>query len=495
MSSDRSSFEGSSRQHIPETVLNLILAAVGLVSAMMIHAAANGDLWLDEIWSIFFAESAKSPWEIVSLYRHDNNHLLNTLYLYAIGKQDTLIFYRFFSVAAGIGSLYLLTRIARKRGDIESIFVLLLAGFSYPLILYFSEARGYGPAMLFGLLSLYLLGECQANFSKTRLLFFWLSACLGLLSHLSFAIVFLSLSLVVIYREIFGPASPRSKILNCFKYLFLPFLFLGLLYVYFARGITIGGGDINNPFTEISRGTAYLLGLPQGSTPWRIAALGLFTAIALAGSHLYQRNRDRSWPFFIAILVLPPAVIIIFTRPTLYYFRYLVVTFPFFYLVLSSLLGGLYRKGSKYSYVVLIILCVYLIGQAQYLLPLITEGRGNYRAILREISEKSGGNILKVGSDHDFRNKMLLSFYQRFLPSHQTLQYIEQSGWNVEPPDWVILHGTDPSFEPHPFIGIDNQRFYRLTRTERFSGNSGFSWFLYHRAAPGITSQGASQIR
>ena len=139
--------------------LNVLLGAGILVSTMMIYAAATGDLWLDEIWSIFFSESAKSPWEIVSLYKHDNNHLLNTFYLYAIGRQDTLIFYRLLSMAAGVGSSYLLTTIARKRGELESIFVLLLAGFSYPLILYFSEARGYAPAIFFALLSLFLLIE------------------------------------------------------------------------------------------------------------------------------------------------------------------------------------------------------------------------------------------------------------------------------------------------------------------------------------------------
>src|SRR5512143_455296 len=61
----------------------LAWAGIGLGSILMV-LSARGDLWLDEIWSIFFAEAARSPCEILTLFRHDNNHVLNTLYLYAI---------------------------------------------------------------------------------------------------------------------------------------------------------------------------------------------------------------------------------------------------------------------------------------------------------------------------------------------------------------------------------------------------------------------------
>jgi hypothetical protein len=113
-------------------------------------------------------------------------------------------------------------------------------------------------------------------------------------------------------------------------------------------------------------------------------------------------------------------------------------------------------------------------------LPLFQYGRGNYQGILAEISNQSSGNVLSIGSDHDFRNKMLLSFYQRFIPRHQSLHYIHQQFWNVDPPEWIILHKTDRSFEPEPFISTWDQHIYKLTKSERSSEESGFSWFLYH---------------
>lgn len=474
----------SGSQDDSRLVFDLLLGIGILVCAIMICIAARGDLWLDEIWSIFFAESAKSPWDIISLYQHDNNHVLNTLYLYVIGKQDHLVLYRLLSVVAGVGSLFLLTRMARKYGYLESLVVLLLAGFSYPLILYFSEARGYALAIFFALLSLFLLDKCLTNYSPIKLSFFWLSACMGILSHLSFVLIFLSLSIFVIHKEVLSRSSLESKLQIVFKYLLIPFFFLIAFYMVHARGMTIGGGDANDPFKEISKGVAYLVGLRDGFFLWRLVASGLFIMITLAGSYLYYRDKNKLWSFVIACLLLPPLIIILIIRPTVYYFRYLVVTYPFFYLLLSYILGKLYRRGHKYSYVALILICLYLMGQMQQLWPLFKYGRGNYQAILTEVSNKSSGNVLRIGSDHDFRNKMLLSFYQRFIPPYQSLHYIDQQSWNIDPPEWIILHKADRSFKLEPFISTSDQQTYKLTKVERSVRESGFSWFLYHTTKP-----------
>jgi hypothetical protein len=162
----------------------------------------------------------------------------------------------------------------------------------------------------------------------------------------------------------------------------------------------------------------------------------------------------------------------------------LVITYPFFYLLLSYILGKWFRSGKKGSSIVLVLLCLYLIGQTQQLLPLFKYGRGNYQAILAEVSNKSSGNVLRIGSDHDFRNKMLLSFYQRFIPPYQSLHYIDQRFWNMDPPEWIILHKADRSFKPEPFITTWDQQTYKLTKVEKSAGESGFSWFLYHTTRP-----------
>jgi hypothetical protein len=88
--------------------------------------------------------------------------------------------------------------------------------------------------------------------------------------------------------------------------------------------------------------------------------------------------------------------------------------------------------------------------------------------------------MITVGSDNDFRNKMLLLFYSRFLEGGKKLRYIDQQFWESDPPDWLILHSLDETASPEPWVSAAGGRTYRLTRSEGFSGNSGMSWFLYH---------------
>src|SRR5262245_13235367 len=70
--------------------LPVALCFAYLLSWALIVAAAVGDLWLDEIWSIRIAQAVSIPTEIVTRFHHDNNHVLNTLFLWLVGVQNHL---------------------------------------------------------------------------------------------------------------------------------------------------------------------------------------------------------------------------------------------------------------------------------------------------------------------------------------------------------------------------------------------------------------------
>lgn len=161
-------------------------------------------------------------------------------------------------------------------------------------------------------------------------------------------------------------------------------------------------------------------------------------------------------------------------------FRYVSVCFPFYYLLLSVILAGAWRDGRKvFSYLAALVILLFVMGQALRIWPLLRDGRGRYQTILEEMAGGSQGNVLLVGSDNDFRNKMVLSFYSRFLQGGKSIQYIDQGSWNGNPPEWLIMHSLDKSVEMTSRIEVSPGRTYRLVKTEKFSGNSGFSWFLY----------------
>jgi hypothetical protein len=169
--------------------------ALALFSASMalIVAAAQGDLWLDEIWSIYLAEQSKGIFDII-LTKHDNNHILNTIYLSLIGTQQHLVSYRLLSIAAGIGTIILLAVLAGRRGCRGALCILTLAGVSYPLLLYFTAARGYAPAMFFATLAFLLVRLSLETPSRLKTALLWITLLLGLLSHLTFLIILLALT-------------------------------------------------------------------------------------------------------------------------------------------------------------------------------------------------------------------------------------------------------------------------------------------------------------
>ncbi len=454
-----------------------IISAVGiLLSSLLIVFAARGDLWLDEIWSLSFAEAAKTPWEILSLFKHDNNHILNTLFLYLIGQQQNLFLYRAFAILSGIVSLILLVKIASQWGRLEGIFVLLLAGTSYPLILYFSEARGYAPAILFSLLSFYILQNIQIRHS-VKLVLFWLTSILGVLAHLTYLIVFSALAIYIIHYEFTANKTFFVKSWQTAKYLSVPFIFIIFFYFSYVRGMAIGGGPPIDRFTELAKGADCLLGLPD--TLWIIGLLLITLIVSFATITAYSEKKPE-WSFYLAVLLIMPTAIIAVTNPAYFHFRYVIVCFPFYYLIISFILAKVWRVDKKVlRYLVVLILFLYVAGQSMYLLPLFHYGRGNYQAIIKEMVDTTAANVITVGSDNDFRNKVVLSFYARFLPKGKTIQYVNQGFWASQPPEWLIVHNLDELAVPEPWVQTSTNRIYRLIKTEKFSGNSGFSWFLY----------------
>ena len=60
-------------------------AAVALAAAAMRVRGLFSDLWLDEIWSLDGAFAARHWWDVFLRFNLDNNHHLNTLYLFMIG--------------------------------------------------------------------------------------------------------------------------------------------------------------------------------------------------------------------------------------------------------------------------------------------------------------------------------------------------------------------------------------------------------------------------
>ena len=460
-------------------------ACIFAAAVVLMAAAARGDLWLDEVFSISFAEAANSAWEIVSQYRFDNNHVLNTLYLYWVGRQESLVVYRLLAIAAGVGSLMLIGIIAQSWGRTERFFSMLLAGTSYPLILYFTEARGYAPAIFFSLLALFILRDHRRVMKLPRLAAFWLSLGLAVLSHFTAVTVLIATAAYAVAQVRRQQLDLKTGCLKIVALFLVPLAFTTGFYLFFIRNMHIDGGPIYSKWTVIGRAAALALGLSEWQW-FAAAALLIVVFVTAAGTILLYRERSPLWAFFPVVLLIAPFLLIVIARPTYLYFRYFLICVPFLYLLSGYLLGRWYRSSFPASRSLVAAVAVVLVfSQALRLAPLLQLGRGSYQAAVQYMAENTDSDVLRVGSDHDFRNQILLRFYARFLPSRIQLAYIEQPDWKTDQPEWIITHSQDPVFFPPDQLVVRGIGRYHLQKEFRFSAVSGWHWFLFRLQAGG----------
>lgn len=447
--------------------------------SMLIVACAHGDLWLDEIWSLGFAIDANSVADIFCRFKHDNNHVLNTLYLYFVRNTGDFLVFRTLSILAGIASLWLLARIAdRNWGKAEAILVLILAGSSFPLLLYFSEARGYALAICMSLLAFISLHKYLEKPAKTTLVIFWLVSCAGILAHASFLMVCLALVLSSLIANNSADTKSRSLLHKLLPHLPV-FAFFAGWYNYYLIDMEIGGGPIFSFSRTMGQTTAFLLGFPD-SAAGHLISVTVFLGILVVGLlRLYQTS--TRWLFFTGIFILAPLAMLIASRPTFLYFRYFILCFPFFYLSLAFILVDSWRKHPKYRYLQILLLAAMLTGHWQRNFTLVNDGRGNYSGAVTKMLDQSQAKKVFVASDHDFRNQLLLNYYALRNKNKKQLIYVQSKDWLKIKPEWFIGHSPAPVTKAHGNREINGVGEFRLVDIWPSAEVSGFCWYLYRR--------------
>jgi hypothetical protein len=457
------------------------VVAVGfcvMCAALLRGWAAQGDIWLDEIWSINKARQCPSIWFIVTGLRYDNNHILNTIYQYCIGPQSNPVICRLLSIVTGVGAVALLGIAAARRGFTAMFATLWLAAFSYPLVLYSSEARGFAPAVFFALASFLLIQEYWRTRKLRTLALFWISAVLGFSSHMTYLFVYLGLcawSVAGKARRNWRRPAFFGELAKCHV---PPLLFLAFLYVVQVRDLIISGGPIYTKWQVVR--SALLLSSGMGQAGF----LGTAGAVAVAAAALYaifqlRMEEPGERIFHLTALFLAPALVLLALRPRFFYFRYFLVCLPFLYLLLGGLLAQLSRVKVWGRPLCIALLLLFLAGNAYPIARLLIYGRGQYRAALLYMAERTAGAEIVVGSDKDERNKATLEFHADALPSGKRLVYVSQGSWPDGGPAWFILHCQDLNYRPPARLRVAQGEEYAFSREFAHEGTSGLRWFVY----------------
>jgi hypothetical protein len=462
----------------PRTALALcaLAVAIGLGVRML---GLRSDFWLDEVWSWWSVRRLGSARGVFTALHHSNNNHLNSLWIYAVGDAAPWV-YRLPSLLAGSASVALGAWLGWRRGRLEAALSAILLAGSFALVHFSSEARGYATAVAFALGAQCALESALARWRWTSAALFGACIALGFLSHLVFLFYWAGAAAQSSWQLRGLPwrrLAARLAALHA-----APLVILAALYRVDLRFMVVGGGDPNDIPLLVAQSVGYALGLPaERALAWPYGGLAL--ALVGAGLWLRARERDASWIAF-GISLCGPVLAFALLRPEVIALRYFVIGIALGLLLCADLAAHAWRRGGAARALAALAVLAFLSGNAHDLRAFAALGRGGYAAALRTMAENTAGSRIEVGSDHDFRNAMVLRFYARELPPDRQLVYVPQDRWPPGGPEWLIRHAAQRPAQPLAQLRAAGSR-YRLFAEFDHASISGFYWALYRREDAG----------
>ncbi|MEY2542727.1 MAG: hypothetical protein QOE81_188 [Verrucomicrobiota bacterium] len=468
------------------TLFYTSLCVIIFVGAGLIRVrAVFNDLWMDEIWSLELIRQLHSALGVFTQTHHDNNHYLNSLFIYFSGQRGNWPGYRVPAVIFGFGAIVLAWFIGARRDKLAAFFSALLVSFSYVMILYSSEARGYAALIFFCFLCFLILESLLDTPRWQMAALFSLSAVLGLTSHLTF-LIFLCASLAWFWARLFRLKFSISRVLGwtaaCYA---APWLYLLVLYFVDLRQLQIGGGTPITTFDGYLAMLAWAIGGPN--IPWLQGfAIAVSIAGLVAGIAILIREGNDEWIFFLGAIVVIPLAMPLFEHGTLHYVRYFIVALGFLLLLFGRVLGWFFQSGHIGKIVSGAFCLLFMTINGWDVAGLLKYGRGHVtEAVNFMVQNAKDQSVVTFGGEHDFRIQFVLAFYWREMMGDRAAEYYDHDHWPSEGPEWVIFHGE--SFrEPAPPGKRFTDKFgngFELVRTFPTAPLSGVHWFIYHKTS------------
>ena len=462
--------------------VGVILGSVVVAALLVRLMASRGDLWLDEILSVELARSMTSVTDAIfaTSARIDNNHVLNTSWLYAI-TDGSPVAQRLHSVIAGTASVVFAYLFALRWGTSAALFAAALFGSSFVMITYGSEARGYGLLVGFALLAMTAIDRALNRRSIGSTLLFWAACILGMLAHALFVEVFIAIVAWTLWYFLVTRDNRRELASFVVQYHIVPLGFTIGLYIVMIQHMQVLGANPSNTLDVIAETASFLLGLPRDHF-WSRAALLIAVASLAVTVVALRRLKDDSWMVLLMLCAGAPAIVMIVTAPSFVLPRYFIVPATGMLLAFAFLLGRLFDRGGGHRAVSVLALAAMFVANSQDTAQLLSEGRGHYSQAVQDMAANTPGSLLRVGGDHEFRQRTMLRYYGASLPAGKTLEYVPIERLQEVAPDWVVMHSFDPDAVPAtPAIFDGAGREYRLFRTYPAGPLSGWHWYVYRR--------------
>ncbi len=477
------------RQSDRSTTAAMFVVAALLATALRV-AVIDNDLWFDEVWSVQHAASIESPADIFISLHHDNNHHLNTLWLWFCGANAGPVQQRLLSLVTGVLAVLLTGVLTLRWGKRSAAIAMLISSVSIMFVQYSTEARGYSLALCFALSAHWCLRKHLADRSVLSALGFGSVCALGTLSHLSFlqyyfaAVFWTSGALAFDHPSLLQWC---KRMLHCHA---LAVVCLGAIYLVDVRYLTFGGGPRLNAVSVFINAVSVFAG-GTFDEPSRLLYCSVVVIGIVSGLLKMVRSGQDEWKFFACLFVLFPLFRVVLLPAGLMFERYFLILVGFAAIPISvgavQLLSG--RSLHRGAFGLLAIL--FLSGNLTHLAKLAENGRGHYQQTMSMIAEDSPESI-RISSDHPFRNRLLIEYFAVRCSTPRSVEYVDLGEWK-EPPEWMICHHIprdndapvnffEPDGQPRSSLNVSGFTYdlRSLTGTAELSG---CEWLCYRLAS------------
>jgi hypothetical protein len=417
----------------------VIAFCILLIAFVLRVRLMNNDLEIDEVWSLKLASSMRAPFAVFWLHS-DNNHYLNTLWLYALGPLQSFWMYRIPALLSGIGLVGAVMHYGWKKHPLTGCVLGLLLAVSPTLIFFSVEARGYSLMLLFGFLSYREAEQVMKLRSVRHAVFCAIFMMLAFLSQLMVIHLYLAM---LVWSTITLIRHERDRWLLVIMHLPIVLLLLFLAITDFSH-LVIGGGPTFTLLQFLLGAVGILFASPvTGMFPILLGLITLFFLVWKIDS-LIRVDASKAWALIMLFLV-SPLLWILFFHPTILYPRYILISLFFVLLLIGSEGAEMIRsKNAWISNTGLLLLSAYLASATLAQGTLMKNAHG-YTNALRAIEETSLTNPITIGSHEDFRTELLLWFYASRINSARTIIYEDANARLKKMPDFWLV---DTELEP-----------------------------------------------
>lgn len=463
----------------------IVLMAVAIGGIVRL-AAARGELWLDEVWSLTMVRGLQSVTEVFTRLRIDNNHHLNSVWLFLVPEGSALIAYRLWGVVCGTAALCTAAAMSAPRGRGPLLGAVLCCGSSYLLVHYSSEARGYAPLMLFVLSAWWTRQKARATGSARWNALYAVSCCLGFLSHIAFMQFFVPAAFLDVVGAVRSKRSSSEAVQRRGKgfgaillRVGIPGVFFCLFWLISLRGMGIGGGNPAAYLEVILETLAISVGVPASEIGSLIGAAIAFCLIVGVTAHLWRIEPDEGLLFVGAAIVMPAVLLGLMGREDIYP-RYFLVGIILFQWGLGDWLGSLIQSRGSGTRRIAGWICLVLFVSANGVrdAELIRLGRSHYLEMLEYVKSHSRSEPAFITADHPFRQGMMLSFYLPRSSAGEKVRMATQAG---EVPEWILVHGQGPELDRQTTIDHPQLGHFELVRKYPAVKLSGWDLMLYQK--------------